>query len=63
MDETASLFWAEGLSPAESPPDETEFIEVRPVPFAQALRMVEAGEIKDSMTVIAVLHVARQRGR
>jgi ADP-ribose pyrophosphatase len=63
MDETASLFWAEGLSPAPSPPDETEFIEVRPVPFAEALRMVEAGEITDSMTVIAVLHVARQRGR
>jgi ADP-ribose pyrophosphatase len=63
VDETASLFWAEGLRPAPSPPDETEFIEVRPVPFTEALRLVETGEIKDSMTVIAVLHVARQRGR
>ena len=63
VDETASLFWAEGLAPAPSPPDDTEFIEVRPVAFAEALRMVETGEIKDSMTVIAILHVARQRGQ
>ena len=62
VDETAALFWADGLSPAPSPPDETEFIEVRPVPFPVALGMVETGEIKDSMTVIAILHVARQRG-
>ena len=41
---------------------DTEFIEVRPVPFRAAIAMVERGEIKDSMTVIAVLHAARQRG-
>jgi ADP-ribose pyrophosphatase len=63
VDETAFLFWAEDLTPAPSPSDETEFIEVRPVAFGEALRMVETGEIKDSMTVIAILHVARQRGR
>lgn len=63
VDETASLFCADGLAPAPSPPDDTEFIEVRPVPFEQAIRLVETGEIKDSMTVIAILHVARQRGR
>ena len=63
LDETAHLYWAEGLTPSATPPDETEFIDVRPIPFATALRMVEAGEIKDSMTVIAVLHAARQRGR
>jgi ADP-ribose pyrophosphatase len=63
VDETAFLFWADGLTLASSPPDETEFIDVRPVAFAEVVRMVESGEIKDSMTVIAVLHVARQRGR
>ena len=62
VDETAHLFWAEGLSPAPTPPDDTEFIEVRPVTFATALGMVERGEIKDSMTVIAVLHAARRLG-
>jgi ADP-ribose pyrophosphatase len=63
VDETAHLFSADGLVPGPRPPDETEFIEVRPVPFVEALRLVEAGEIKDSMTVIAVLHAARRRGR
>ncbi len=63
VDETAHLFYGEELSPAAVPPDATEFIEVRPVPFAEALRMVESGEIKDSMTVIAVLHAARRAGR
>jgi ADP-ribose pyrophosphatase len=62
VDETAHLFRAEGLVPASRPPDATEFIEVRPVPFATALGMVERGEITDSMTVIAVLLAARQRG-
>jgi ADP-ribose pyrophosphatase len=63
MDETAHLFEANGLVPVSTPPDPTEFIEVQPVPFAEAVRMVERGEIKDSMTVIAVLHAARRRGR
>ncbi|MGH7319439.1 MAG: NUDIX domain-containing protein [Candidatus Rokuibacteriota bacterium] len=61
VDETAHLFCGEGLTPAVTPPDDTEFIEVSPVPFRTAIRMVESGEIKDSMTVIAVLHAARRR--
>jgi ADP-ribose pyrophosphatase len=63
VEETAHLFWAEGLTPSPTPPDDTEFIDVRPVPFETAVGMVERGEIKDSMTVIAVLHAARQRRR
>jgi ADP-ribose pyrophosphatase len=63
MDETAHLFLAEGLVPAPTPADETEFIDVQPVAFAEALRMVLAGEILDSMTIIAVLHAARLRER
>lgn len=62
VDETAHLFSGEGLTPAATPPDDTEFIRVRSVPFRTALRLVETGEIKDSMTVIAVLHAARRRG-
>jgi ADP-ribose pyrophosphatase len=61
MDETAHLFIAEGLSPAPTPPDETEFLDVQPFPFDEALRMVVAGEILDSMTIIAVLLAARRR--
>jgi ADP-ribose pyrophosphatase len=63
VDETAHLYLAEDLVDAPRPPDETEFIDVRAFPFIDALRMVLAGEIQDSMTIIAVLHAARQRER
>jgi ADP-ribose pyrophosphatase len=59
LDETAHLFLGEGMERLALPPDETEFIEVRPFPFAQVLRMVLAGEVLDSMTIIAVLLAAR----
>jgi ADP-ribose pyrophosphatase len=61
VDETAHLFLAEGLRRAPTPPDETEFIDVQPFPFAEALRMVLEGEIVDSMTIVAVLLAARRR--
>ena len=60
--EVAHLFVAEDLRPASRPPDHTEFIEPRAFPFAQVLSMVERGEIKDAMTIVAVLHAARRRG-
>jgi len=63
VDETAALYLAEGLRPAEHRPDPTEFIEVRTFPFATAIDMVHTGEIKDAMTIIAILHAARRRGR
>jgi len=60
--EVAHLYLAEDLRLASRPPDYTEFIERRAFPFCEVVRMVERGEIKDSMTVIAVLHAARLRG-
>ena len=60
--EVAHLYVAEDLRPASRPPDHTEFIEQRAFPFAEVLAMVERGEIKDAMTIIAVLHAARRRG-
>lgn len=62
LDETAHLFLGEGMERLALPPDETEFIEVRPFPFAEVLRMVLAGEILDSMTIVAVLLAARRQG-
>jgi ADP-ribose pyrophosphatase len=63
LHEVAHLFLAEDLRPVSRRPDPTEFIERRAFPFAEALAMVERGEIKDSMTMVAVLHAARLRGR
>ncbi len=61
--EVAHLYVGAELYPAARPGDHTEFIECRSFPFDEVLGMVERGEIKDSMTVIAVLHAARLRSR
>lgn len=59
MDETAHLFVARGVTPAEARSrDSSEFIRIEEVPFERVLEMVRGGEITDSMTIIAVLHVA-----
>ena len=62
VDETAHLFLGEELFRVELPPDETEFIEVRPFAFEEVLQMVLRSEITDCMTVIGVLHAARLLG-
>ncbi len=59
--ETAHLYLGRGLVSSEAPSDETEFFERAVLPFEEVLRMVEMSEIRDSMTVIAVLHAARLR--
>ncbi len=61
-DETAHLYLGYDLVPAALPPDETEFLEIAALPFADVLDLVLRSEIRDSMTVIAVLHAARLRG-
>ena len=61
MDEIAHIYVAESLRPAPSGGDDTEFIEVKAFPFDEVVRMVERSEIRDAMTVIAVLHAARRR--
>ena len=43
-------------------PDGDEVLEVIEVPVETALDMVDRGEIADSITVIALLRLARQRG-
>jgi ADP-ribose pyrophosphatase len=60
MDETAHLYVATGLTRVEQAGDETEFIEVTRVPFDQALAMVDRGEIRDGMTIVAILQWARR---
>ncbi len=61
-DETAHLFLGYDLTQSSLPPDETEFFERAIFPFAEVLEMVKRSDIRDSMTVIAVLHAARLRG-
>ncbi len=62
MREIGHLFVGRGLTQVEAIPDETEFLEVAIFPFKDVLQMVLDSEIRDSMTVITVLHAARLRG-
>jgi ADP-ribose pyrophosphatase len=61
MRETGHLFIGRGLTSVEAIPDETEFLEVGIFPFAQVLQMTIDSEIRDSMSVIAILHAARMQ--
>ncbi len=60
-DEVAHLFIATGLTQSEADPEDTEKLEVRRVPLTQAIRMAMEGEIRDAMSVAALLKVALMR--
>lgn len=60
-DERASIFVARGLTLGNAEPEETEQIAVRRVPLAEALAMVDRGEIRDAMSVAGLLRLARSR--
>ena len=53
--ERAWLYVARGLTQAELDPDETEQIAVRRLPLDEAIAMVERGEIRDALSVMALL--------
>ena len=57
-DERCSLFLAWNLSEAPGQPDETEQLQVVRVPFWEAVARVKRGEIRDAMSVAALLRVA-----
>lgn len=59
-DERATVFVATGLSQAEACPEETERLQVRRLPLAEAVAMVRRGEITDSISVIALLALAAE---
>jgi ADP-ribose pyrophosphatase len=62
MYEIAHLYIGSHLSQIEAIPDETEFLEIEIFSFDKVLEMVLQSEIRDSMTVLAVLYAARQLG-
>jgi 8-oxo-dGTP pyrophosphatase MutT (NUDIX family) len=56
-DEYAIIYLARKLSQHMASPEETEQLQVKKLPFEEAYRMVERGEIMDSMSVAAILKV------
>jgi len=61
-DEEATYFLATELTQHEAQPEGTEELQVMRVPFSEALRMAQQGEITDSMSVIGILQYALLRG-
>jgi 8-oxo-dGTP pyrophosphatase MutT (NUDIX family) len=61
-DEEALIFLAENLTPGESEPEETEQLLLKKIHLSQAVEMVMNNQITDSMSVYALLKVARLRG-
>jgi 8-oxo-dGTP pyrophosphatase MutT (NUDIX family) len=60
-DEAGVLYLARGLSHGTSQPEPTERIEVRWVPFDEALAMTADGRITDAMSIIGLQRVAIER--
>ncbi len=56
-DETGLVFVAQELSFGEAMPEETEQLQLRKLPFAEALAMVMNGEITDSLSMVALMKV------
>lgn len=55
--ELMHIFYATGLSEGEQSPDEDEFVKVSEVPYAEAIKMIHAGKIRDGKTIAGLLAV------
>lgn len=53
-DEEALYYLATGLTEGEAQPEGTERLQIRRVLFAEALRMVQSGEITDALSVLTI---------
>ena len=53
--EMISVYLAQGLKNGETDFDDDEFIDVKKLPLAEAVRMARAGEIRDGKTVAGLL--------
>ncbi len=56
-DEKIHLFWAGELQEGNHRREADEFLELHQLPWSQALRMIERGEIKDAKTLSALMFV------
>jgi len=61
-DEEGYAFLAEGLTQGETEFEETEKLEIKKVPFREAVEMCDEGKITDSLSVAAIYRLARKLG-
>lgn len=57
-DELAIVYVAEGLAEGETEFEETEDLQIRKIPLADAVQLVHNGEITDAISVAAILRVS-----
>ena len=57
-DEKIHLFLATGLTQGEHAREKDEFLDIVPMPLSRALAMIQAGDIVDSKTIVAILFAA-----
>jgi 8-oxo-dGTP pyrophosphatase MutT (NUDIX family) len=57
-DELGIVYVAEGLTEGETAFEETEDLQIRKLPFADAVQLVHRGEITDAISVAAILRVS-----
>lgn len=55
--ELIHIFFATGLSEGEQSPDEDEFVKVTEVSYAEAIKMIHAGKIRDAKSIAGLLAV------
>lgn len=57
--ETGIIYLARDLTETDAEPDDTEVLEVKKLPMTEALDLAHSGEIKDSITLIALQRLER----
>jgi 8-oxo-dGTP pyrophosphatase MutT (NUDIX family) len=62
-DELAVWYVAKGLQPGRPAPDASEELQIKKIPFDEALSMVEEGQITDALTMLALMSYERRRER
>jgi 8-oxo-dGTP pyrophosphatase MutT (NUDIX family) len=60
-DEVAYAYLATDLVPGKAAPEPTEDLQLRWVQFDEALAMIERSEIRDALTIMPLLVLARER--
>jgi ADP-ribose pyrophosphatase len=62
-DERLHLFCAWDLTRGRIAHEEAEVIEIHEIPLAEALAMVDRGDLIDAKTIVSLFHAARRAGR
>lgn len=57
--ERGFVFLAQGLSEVGASPDGTERLQVKKIPFTDAIKLVDSGEIKDTVSIVGLLRAER----